>query len=431
MSGIRSFLDKLNIPALAFFFCCLIIGGLFTTNFLRTLSSIGTIGLALTAIASLAKNKTLANLQKYPWFTGFILIYILHLSGLLYPETADPKTLHRDLVMKLPLLILPFAFAVLPPLPKIRLKQLYLVFLVCVFLGSLYSAGYYLSHFQAVNEMYKHSEVMETPTNHVRYSLMVGFAILIGFKFLREGFYLFRPSEKWVLLLITGWLFIFLHMLAVRSGLVAFYVVTALGLGFDFFFRRKYRSSFLIGIGLLLSLVLAFFTLPTFYNKFFLTIEDVQSVSEEESAHDYSIAGRVYSFKVASEVIKENLFTGVGIGNLDEELGKKYEVMFPEILERGHILPHNQFIFILTVFGLIGFLIYLLCFYYPFFTFVGRFNPLFLFHYLIISFSFLFETTLETQVGLNYCLLFILLPLWYYRSNEPTNLTWKNGSFFS
>ena len=127
---------------------------------------------------------------------------------------------------------------------------------------------------------------METPTNHVRFSLMVGFAVIVGYKLFRDGFYVFRPSEKWWLAGITLWIFIFLHILAVRSGLVAFYAVVGLGLAFDFFFRRKYKSSFFIGMGLLVALVLAFFTLPTFYNKFFLTIEDVQRVSEVESAHD-------------------------------------------------------------------------------------------------------------------------------------------------
>ena len=427
----RSFLNKINASVLAFFFCCLIIAGLFTTHFARSLSSIGTIGLALSAIISLLKTNTFSNIRKQPWFLGFILIYILHLTGFLYPEVSDPKTMNRDLVMKLPLLILPFSFAVLPALSKVRLQQLYYVFVICVFLGSLYSAGYYFTHFDYVNELYIHSDVMETPTNHVRYSLMVGFAVLIGYKFIREKFFVFRPIEKWFLIGITIWLFIFLHILAVRSGLVAFYAVAGLGLAFDFFFRRRFLSSVLIGFGLMLSLVLAFFTLPTFYNKFFLTIADVKSVSEAESAHDYSIAGRVYSFKVATEVIKDNPIIGVGIGNLEAELEKRYETMFPEILDRGHILPHNQFIYTLAVFGIAGLLIFLICFYFPLFRFARLFEPLYLFHYLIITFSFLFETTLETQVGLVYSILFILLPLWYFRQPETPTLTWKNGSFFS
>ena len=57
----RSSFFSLNASVLAFFFCCLIIAGLFTTHFARSLSSIGTIGLGLTAIFSLFKSNTLGD----------------------------------------------------------------------------------------------------------------------------------------------------------------------------------------------------------------------------------------------------------------------------------------------------------------------------------------------------------------------------------
>lgn len=431
MAHSRSLTDKLNAPVVAFFFVGLIIAGLFTTHFARTLSSFATAGLAATVIFYAFRHHTLGNVSRYPHFVGFMLLYVLHLTGFFFPELNNSQNLERDLLMKLPLVILPFAFAVLPALTAQRLKLLYYVFFLGNFLGSLYSAGYYFTNYDLVNELYKHSNVMETPTNHVRFSLMVGFAVLIGYHLIKENYYVFRPWERKLQILITVWLFIFLHMLAVRSGLVSFYAVAFLGLGYDFLFGRRYLKSFLLCLVLVLSLVAAFYTLPTFHNKFYLTIEDVNRVSDEKSAHDYSISGRVYSFRVASEVIKEHPVFGVGVANLEHELEKKYDLLYPKILERGHILPHNQFIYLLTVFGILGLVLFLLFFYYPVFRFAGRFMPLFFVHYLIITFSFLFETTLETQVGLNYSLLFILLPLWYYRSNERCELTWKNGTFFA
>jgi hypothetical protein len=54
-----------------------------------------------------------------------------------------------------------------------------------------------------------------------------------------------------------------------------------------------------------------------------------------------------------------------------------------------------------------------------------------LFHYLIITLSCLFESTLETQVGLMYSLVFILLPLWYFKANPAEGETWQNGTFFA
>lgn len=430
MGTSRSFSDKFTISGIAFFFCCLVIAGLFTTHFARSLSSIGTIGLGVVTLFAFRKQRIENNLSDLLPFIGFILIYTLHLTGFFLGEIADDKTFTRDLVMKLPLLVLPLAFAFLPVISKAQLQRLYLFFVICVFAGSLYSTGYYLLHFDHVNELYKHSDVMETPTNHVRYSLMVAFAIIVGFRYYRAGVYWFGNWERKILLIITAWLFIFLHILAVRSGLVAFYAVVGLGLAFDFFFRKQYKRSVLLGLSLGIALVAAFYTLPTFYNKFYLTIADVESVSEAKNAHDYSIAGRVYSYKVAMAVFKDNPVLGVGVGNMDSELAKKYGTMFPEILDRGHLLPHNQFLYTLTAFGVVGFLIFMIGFYYSFFRFLTIFEPLFLLHYIIITLSFLFETTLETQVGLTYSIIFILLPLWYFRAHKPGDFTWKNGSFF-
>jgi O-antigen ligase len=427
----HSLTNKLNITGVAFFFCFLVIAGMLTQHFARALSSVGVIGLGVTALFAVFRSNTLGDLRRYPSFIGIMMVYVLHLTGFFQTEPGNFKDFERDLVMKLPLLVLPFAFAVLPVLSRTNLNRLYYLFVLCVFLGTLYSGKFYFTFFERVNEMYKHSKVMLTPTNHVRFSLMIGFAVIIGYRFIQSGFYWFRKWEKWLLAVITVWMFVFLHILAVRSGLVAFYVVAFLGLGFDFFFRKQYKRSLFMGLGLGAALLVAFYTLPTFHNKFFLTIEDVKSVSEVESAHDYSIAGRVYSYKVAMAVFKENPVFGIGVGNMEPALGEKYKILFPDILDRGHILPHNQYIYILTAFGILGFLVFLVGFYYPLFRNLGRFEPLFLFHYIIISLSFIFETTLETQVGLNYSIIFILLPLWYFRSSEHNELTWKNGTFFA
>ncbi|KAA9340595.1 O-antigen ligase family protein [Adhaeribacter soli] len=423
--------NRWSFSEVAFFFCCLLIAGMFTTYFARLLSSIATVGLLLTALASWRFSAVKCDKRLFGCFAGFGLIYVLHLLGLLQPELIDRKFLYRDLSMKLPLVIFPLSFLLLPAISQRRLQVLYYFFLLCVFAGSLYSLGNYLVNFSEVNALYKHSKIMDTPTNHVRFSLMVAFAIVIGYRFYRQEFFFKYNWERLFILGITCWLYVFLHLLAVRSGLVAFYAVVGLGLLFDLIVRKKYKRVVLISAGLALGLMAAFYTLPTFYNRFYLTIEDMQRVSKAENAHNYSIAGRVYSYKVAMAVFQEHPVLGVGMGNLEPELDQKYSTLFPEIKERGHILPHNQFIFYLVVFGIVGTLLFMIGFYYPLLRFSPRFEPLFLIHYLIITFSFLFEATLETQVGLNYSLVFILLPLWYYKSGEPSTLSWKNDTFFA
>ena len=71
MARIRLLFNRLDAPGLAFVFCCLIIAGMFTTHFARSLSSIGTAGLTLTAIFWAVKNKTFGDLRQLA-FLAFI-----------------------------------------------------------------------------------------------------------------------------------------------------------------------------------------------------------------------------------------------------------------------------------------------------------------------------------------------------------------------
>jgi O-antigen ligase len=431
MGKVLAFFDKLNLNQVAFFFCSLIILGLFTTRFLRILPSIGLIGLLVTALLSLKRPDKKEHVRFRFYFTGFIFIFFMHLLGIFQVDPQNVGEFKRDLTLKLPLLVLPLALIILPAITLRKLKLLYYVFIIGVFLGSLYSLGHYLTHFDEVNELYKHSKTLETATSHVRYSLMVAFASLIAFRFYRQNFYWRWKAERKVLLAISFWLLLFLHILAVRSGLVVFYATAILSLAYDFFFQRQFRKSLVLAAAIGCTTIFSFFCFPTFYNRFFLTLEDMNRVEDVNSAADYSLVGRVYSYKITQKLIQENPLTGVGIGNLRVELEKKYVQLFPEIKERGYLLPHNQFLFVLAAFGVLGLLLFAICFYFPWLRFSNRFEPLFIFHYFIITLSFLVESTLETQVGLTYSLVFILLPLWYFKGQPAPEQTWKNGTFLA
>jgi O-antigen ligase len=88
-----------------------------------------------------------------------------------------------------------------------------------------------------------------------------------------------------------------------------------------------------------------------------------------------------------------------------------YQSLYPGIRPQAYRIPHNQFLYYLGLLGAVGLMVFLVCFYYPLWAYFRQADVLLPVHYLIVSVSFLFEPTLETQVGLLYCLLFMLLPL--------------------
>jgi O-antigen ligase len=96
---------------------------------------------------------------------------------------------------------------------------------------------------------------------------------------------------------------------------------------------------------------------------------------------------------------------------MHQVLGQTYKSLFPGIRPEAYLIPHNQFLYYLGLLGGLGLIIFLGCFYYPLVACFRQADVLFGVHYFIITLSFLFEPTLETQVGLIYSLVFVLAPL--------------------
>ena len=108
-------------------------------------------------------------------------------------------------------------------------------------------------------------------------------------------------------------------------------------------------------------------------------------------------------------MVRAHPVLGVSKIRLDDAMAAEYSYMFPAIAHDHYLLPHNQFIFNLAAYGLVGLAVFLLGFYYPLWAAIRRRNILLLLMYLIVSISFLVEYTLESQIGVLTGLFFILL----------------------
>jgi O-antigen ligase len=407
-----SLASTFTIPRLhyaATLFCALIIVGLFVANFFRILPSIGIAGLSLTAILYAVVHGRTANWAQWPLFGALIVIYVIHVVSGLNVEPANRGEYGRDVVLQLPFLLLPLAFWLLPALPARKLQNLWLLFIGCVVVSALVSTGYYLLHTAEINEIYLHSKIMPTEPDHIRFSLMVTLAVAAGVVLIYGG----NNSPRMRLLLIGAVLYLalFQHLLAVRSGLGTMYAVAGVfGLWLVFRTRQYRKAAYLAAIMLLLPM-LSYQVFPTFQNKFTNTKEDLGKVDDTKAANDYSLVARVYSYKAAWEIIRQNPMVGVSKADMQDEMAQQFRQHFPSIREGSYLLPHNQFIYDLVAFGFLGTLLFTLCFFYPAFWALPRFAPLLTVQYTIVTLSFLVEYTLETQIGLTFSLFFLLLAL--------------------
>ena len=405
-------LSKINYIALL----CLI-AGIFTFEFFRALPGIG---LGLLLLSALTRLRHYKEFLKHSYFFIPSLIYFLYVANLLLFDTDNSNKVTELLVFYLPYFILPFSLAFIPSISQRKLNSLYLFFVAICTLCALGALINFALHFKEIVASYEHSKVMPTPINHVRFSLLISFAFFAALYFYQERFILRYSWERNILLGIAIFLFAYSHILSVRSGLLTLYIGLFISTLWLTIRNIRYKLLAIVSVVLLLIPVLSFLLVPTFTKKVRNTVDDLNQVNVKGSGAHYSMSGRVVSYRVAKEIIKDHLWVGCGSANLKEEVQTMYERDFPEIVNNGIgvLMPHNQFLYILSGTGIIGLTIFLSCFYFPLFIRRIRSFPLLRMHYLILSISFLFEATMETQTGNIFALTFVFLPLLYLKDQH-------------
>jgi O-antigen ligase len=340
---------------------------------------------------------------------SFVLIYLLHaITGIAHYDAAG-GTLGQDLVLQLPLLLLPLAFWLLPPWLEAQRNTLWLVLIGCCLLSAIGSTINYLVDYKEINQAYLHSKIMPTVPDYIRFSLLVSMAVLAGallfFKRALPARWHWSTGGAVVLL------YVFQHLLAVRSGLLTMYAGGVLLLAW-LGWQRAYRKALLRTVATIVALAgLSLLLFPTLQNKILNTREDASVIKSTEAANNYSITARVYSYKVAWAIIREHPVFGVSKVKLNTEIAKRYGAMYPQIEKEHYLLPHNQFIYNLAAYGIVGLLVFVLGFYYPLGVALAQRNILAVLVYVVVSLSFLVEYTLETQIGVLTGSFFILLAL--------------------
>ncbi|WP_375415703.1 O-antigen ligase family protein [uncultured Hymenobacter sp.] len=395
-----------RLPQVAAGCFALMLAGLFVLNTHPAVFQLGLAGFTLAGGVGNPISKP-ANWQMTPVAVGFGALFLLHLVAGVVVAPGNWPSYWRNLQLHLPLIFLPLAFWAMPPWPAAWVRRLWLLFVGLVVLSSLGSTGYYLLHQDAINLAYTRSQIMPTRPDYVRFSLMVSLATAycaVSAWQLPAG-----SPGRLGLLVAGGWLLFFQYLLAVRSGLLATTVLGLLAVAWLIWKPKAYRPAAGLLAVLLLLPLLSYWLVPTFRYRFHNTTYDVSRTADVRSANNYSMVGRVYSWKVARSVLASHPWVGVGPANLDTELAAAYRQEYPAIEAAAYLKPHNQLLYWLVSFGLLGTLVAVAAFYYPLLRQGRRPPPLLLAQYVILSLSFLVEPTLETPVGLPFAVLFVLL----------------------
>ncbi len=387
---------------ISFFFLCMWAIGMFIIDYARIVPSIAMIGLALSALLSVKPSLLFANFKNNKSMLALSGTFLILLPSVFYSDNL--KYFNEKLLLILPFFILSFAYASLPKLSENKIRVLYLLFITGVLATSFMAFLFYLANQAEVNQLYLESRVMPTwVSHHPTFSLMIALAGYFSYQLSKTEKTI---SLKIGLLISTFFLFIFIHIYSVRGGMLAMYALVFLELYHIIVPKRDYKKAALSLTVCILMGTFTYYLSPTIRNKIANTQNDLNNYQQGKSANNQSLGSRFISWGNAIEISNQtSLFFGCGLGDIEDLNNKIFKEKYPEIEKK--IIPHNQFLYYLAAIGLIGTIIFAICFYFPLFTNLS--NRFLLAHYIVISIAFLGEAFLTTQLGAAFSLFFILL----------------------
>lgn len=410
-------LDKNSLPLqtilwkrrFALFFLLAMIGSLL---FSRAIASISMMLFGITALWGVSPR---AWLKERWWLLGLGWVAMYALS---YFWSADKGEWNAHLQVKLPFLLLPLSFGLLPQFTKKQLR-LYTWGLALIMLSGVgYSLSFMLREdFTQLMLKYKvYAYVLRTPVynDHIAFSAAVAASIAWII------YYLPSIKEKWeqrILAVIGLLLAIYLHILAAKTGLVALYILLIA------FIVYKARKN-VIKAGLLLAsvigiLALAIWALPTLRERVAYISVTWRSYQMGERHGIYSDAGRIISYDIALRSIAEHPVAGVGAGDVLHAMKRGYASWYPDVPEEQKLWPHNQWLTCAMAAGIPAIILFTIWLLAPLRHLRrNRGGAFLLIVWLMLLVPLMVDVFLEVQFGVAVFLIFLLMQKKQYDSVE-------------
>jgi hypothetical protein len=135
---------------------------------------------------------------------------------------------------------------------------------------------------------------------------------------------------------------------------------------------------------------------PGIYQRLYETLWEVHILNRSDYVQQHSLGQRLAFLSAAGTIIRRNLMTGVGTGDVYDAMLQETAREMRTVDPRWEGKPHNQFLFYILAFGLPGFLLIGFCFLYP--VIKRRTYRIFLFNIFagILLISMLVLDTLES-----------------------------------
>jgi hypothetical protein len=158
---------------------------------------------------------------------------------------------------------------------------------------------------------------------------------------------------------------------------------------------------------------------PLIYVRIYKIIWEYQRYQTTGNASGHSVMQRFVFWNTAIQIIKDNLYTGVGTGDLDQAYEEQYKKMDSLLDEQFRRRSHNQFLAMAVAFGIFGLAWFLFAFLYPPISNHRFTDYYYLTFFLVMALSMFTEDTLESQAGVTIYAFFSSLYLFAKKFHDP------------
>ncbi|HHG84900.1 MAG TPA: O-antigen ligase family protein [Bacteroidetes bacterium] len=377
------------------------------------LLSIGTITMILPAFAALPLRE---QLRRFFWNKPFLLIsliLIVQILSALWTREEQVGAWLEQVKVKLPLLFGLYSVAVMGPFSRKEIRLALIVLLLSVvFIGAGTLVDYIL-HKEEIDHRIQISKEVQVwlGINHIYFSIISGFSVIAGVWLAQ-----FRQPLRWkferpVIIGLSLFVFVLMHVLTTRTGLVGLYLTGGL-IGFVYVL---YQKKYLIGLLAFLFVgslpVVGYHSVPSFQHRIDNTWMDVSRYFSGKDPNYLSIGTRLESWKTAVNIFRKQPLLGVAMADIKADMTDQYVADKTLLCPENFILPHNQFLRYLAGFGLLGTLPFLIgWFWLPLWKKVPK-DWIFWAFWLTFSLAMMGESTLERQVGIMFMVTCLSLTL--------------------
>ncbi len=413
--GIKKLLGPLTYQFIGVLALLFILVGLVASS---AMMSMGVIGLAIVWVLHPQVKQNVQALLRQPVFWTIVLLFLVWGISGLWSENTDYWA--NRMRMRLPFLLMPAGLLAIPRFGRNVYYPLLYVFYFMLSVICIYLFVWYLMHFSDITLAYKKGQVLPTPVMHIRFSLMVAYCVAIGITFLQEKWTWRYPWERSLQYFFTGFLVVFLHVLAVRSGLVALYGVFFYFLVREIILHRRWWFGIIAALLMVGGMAVAYLTLPSLQNKIDYTLYNLYHIRHDNNRTELSDSHRVGTIQAGIAMGNEAPLLGVGVGDVRDKTEPYLQVNYPGVAGSG-FTPQSQYIWQYAAMGWLGLLVFIGVTFLPLFYKNGWKYAL-LGSFLAIAIpSFIIEQTLETQLGTAIYLVFLLMAARYYFIKDPSD----------